>query len=64
MVDVVVFGVYFNVGECCNFGFRIIVYEDIVEEFVVWMVVLFCDVLFGDLLDLLIKVGVIIMFDY
>ena len=28
-VDAIVFGVYFNAGECCNSGSRIIVHEDI-----------------------------------
>jgi betaine-aldehyde dehydrogenase len=29
----VTFGVYFNAGECCNSGSRIIVHEDIAEDF-------------------------------
>jgi betaine-aldehyde dehydrogenase len=33
--DAVVFGVYFNVGQCCNSGSRIIVHEDIAEAFTV-----------------------------
>ena len=32
--DAVVFGVYFNAGECCNSGSRIIVHEDIAEDFI------------------------------
>ena len=33
MVDAVVFGVYFNAGECCNSGSRVIVHESIAERF-------------------------------
>ena len=29
VVDAVVFGVYFNMGECCNSGSRILVHEDV-----------------------------------
>ncbi len=29
--DAITFGVYFNAGECCNSGSRIIVHEDIVD---------------------------------
>ncbi|OMH29436.1 aldehyde dehydrogenase family protein [Motiliproteus sp. MSK22-1] len=32
-VDAVVFGVYFNAGECCNSGSRILVHESIAEKF-------------------------------
>lgn len=32
-VDAVVFGVYFNQGECCNSGSRIIVHESIADDF-------------------------------
>ena len=31
-VDAIVFGVYFNAGECCNSGSRIIVHEAIAED--------------------------------
>ena len=31
-VDAIVFGIYFNAGECCNSGSRIIVHEDVAEE--------------------------------
>jgi betaine-aldehyde dehydrogenase len=33
MVDAVVFGVYFNAGECCNSGSRVLVHESIAERF-------------------------------
>ncbi len=32
-VDAVVFGIYFNAGECCNSGSRILVHESIAEKF-------------------------------
>jgi len=34
VVDAVVFGVYFNMGECCNSGSRILVEESIADELV------------------------------
>lgn len=58
--DAVVFGVYFNAGECCNSGSRIIVHEDIAEEFVARTVALSRLVPFGDPLDPSTKVGAII----
>ncbi len=59
-VDAVVFGVYFNAGECCNSGSRIIVHEDIAEEFLKRTVELSRKVPFGDPLDPSTKVGAII----
>ena len=59
-VDAVVFGVYFNAGECCNSGSRIILHEDIAEEFVSRTVALSREVPFGDPLDPHTKVGAII----
>ncbi|QFT29887.1 Betaine aldehyde dehydrogenase [Labrenzia sp. THAF82] len=59
-VDAVVFGVYFNAGECCNSGSRIIVHEDIAEEFTRRTVALSRQVPFGDPLDPSTKVGAII----
>ena len=59
-VDAVVFGVYFNAGECCNSGSRIIVHEDIAEDFVARTVALSRKVPFGDPLDPSTKVGAII----
>jgi betaine-aldehyde dehydrogenase len=32
--DAITFGVYFNAGECCNSGSRIIVHEDVAEALV------------------------------
>jgi len=59
-VDAVVFGVYFNAGECCNSGSRIIVHEDIAEDFLARTVTLSRQVPFGDPLDPSTKVGAII----
>lgn len=59
-VDAVVFGVYFNAGECCNSGSRIIVHEDIAEDFIARTVELSRKVPFGDPLDPSTKVGAII----
>jgi len=59
-VDAVVFGVYFNAGECCNSGSRIIVHEDIAEAFVARTVEVSRKVPFGDPLDPSTKVGAII----
>ena len=59
-VDAVVFGVYFNAGECCNSGSRIIVHEDIAEAFLKATVDLSRKVPFGDPLDPSTKVGAII----
>jgi acyl-CoA reductase-like NAD-dependent aldehyde dehydrogenase len=63
-VDAVVFGVYFNAGECCNSGSRIIVHEDIAEAFLKATVELSRKVPFGDPLDPSTKVGAIITPDH
>lgn len=63
-VDAVVFGVYFNAGECCNSGSRIIVHEDIAEAFLNATVDLSRKVPFGDPLDPSTKVGAIITPDH
>lgn len=59
-VDAIVFGVYFNAGECCNSGSRIIVHEDIAEEVIARVVALSREVPFGDPLNPETKVGAII----
>ncbi|MEO1680355.1 MAG: aldehyde dehydrogenase family protein [Pseudomonadota bacterium] len=59
-IDAIVFGVYFNAGECCNSGSRIIVHEDIAEEVIARTVALSQKVPFGDPLDPATKVGAII----
>jgi betaine-aldehyde dehydrogenase len=58
--DAVVFGVYFNVGQCCNAGSRIVVHEDIAEAFTAKVVALSTKVAFGDPLDPSTQVGAIV----
>lgn len=58
--DAVTFGVYFNVGQCCNSSSRIIVHEDIAEDFVARVVALSRNVKFGDPLDPDTQVGAIV----
>ncbi|MDB0071631.1 aldehyde dehydrogenase family protein [Planktomarina temperata] len=58
--DAVTFGVYFNVGQCCNSSSRIIVHEDIAEDFVRRVVALSRKVKFGDPLDPDTQVGAIV----
>lgn len=58
--DAVTFGVYFNVGQCCNSSSRIIVHEDIAEDFVKRVVALSRKVKFGDPLDPDTQVGAIV----
>jgi betaine-aldehyde dehydrogenase len=59
-VDAIVFGVYFNAGECCNSGSRIIVHEDVAETVTERVVALSRKVAFGDPLDEATKVGAIV----
>lgn len=58
--DAVTFGVYFNVGQCCNSSSRIIVHEDIAEAFTARVVALSKQVKFGDPLDPTTQVGAIV----
>lgn len=58
-VDAVVFGVYFNQGECCNSGSRIIVQESIADEFLERVVKRSEIVKVGDPLDPAVLVGAI-----
>ena len=58
--DAVTLGVYFNVGQCCNSGSRIIVHEDIAEAFTARVVDLSRKVAFGDPLDPRTQVGAIV----
>lgn len=58
--DAVTFGVYFNTGQCCNSGSRIIVHEDIADALVERVVALSKRVAFGDPLDPRTQVGAII----
>lgn len=59
-IDAIVFGVYFNAGECCNSGSRIIVHEDIAAEVTRRVVALSQKVPFGDPLHPDTKVGALI----
>ncbi|NUB44221.1 aldehyde dehydrogenase family protein [Fertoebacter nigrum] len=58
--DAVTFGTYFNAGQCCNAGSRIIVHEDIADDFVARVVALSRRVAFGDPLDPATQVGAIV----
>ena len=58
--DAVTFGIYFNVGQCCNSSSRIIVHEDIAADFVKQVVALSRKVKFGDPLDDSTQVGAIV----
>ena len=58
--DAIVFGAYFNAGECCNAGSRVIVHEDVHDELVQKVVTLSKHVVFGDPLDPSTQVGAII----
>lgn len=59
-VDAVVFGVYFNAGECCNSGSRVLVHQDIAEKFTRAVVEKARQVKVGDPLHPEVKVGSII----
>jgi NAD-dependent aldehyde dehydrogenases len=58
--DAITFGVYFNAGECCNSGSRIIVHEDVAETVIEKVVALSRKVAFGDPLNPETQVGAII----
>jgi len=60
MIDAIVFGVYFNMGECCNSGSRILIHEDIADDFVANVLEHAKKVKVGDPLDPEVKVGAII----
>ncbi|MEM7319497.1 MAG: aldehyde dehydrogenase family protein [Pseudomonadota bacterium] len=59
-VDAIVFGAYFNVGQCCNVSSRIVVHEDIAADVVARVVALSREVVFGDPLDPDTQVGAIV----
>lgn len=59
-IDAVVFGVYFNMGECCNSGSRIIVQNEIADEFVKRVYEKAKKVKVGDPLNPEVKLGAII----
>lgn len=59
-VDAAVFGAYFNAGECCNAGSRLILHKSIVDEVVKRIARLSSEVKVGDPLDPTTQVGAII----
>jgi betaine-aldehyde dehydrogenase len=60
VIDAVVFGVFFNMGECCNSGSRLLVHEEVAENFLDRVLKHACKVKVGDPLDPDVKVGAII----
>ena len=58
-LDAVVYGVYFNMGECCNSGSRLLVQRSIAEAFIDRVVERAATVPVGDPLDPATKVGAI-----
>jgi betaine-aldehyde dehydrogenase len=59
-LDAVVFGVYFNMGECCNSGSRLLVQNSIADEFVGRVIETAKRIPVGDPLDEHTKIGAII----
>ncbi len=59
-VDAVVFGVYFNAGECCNSGSRVLVHESIAERFTAAVIERARAVPVGDPLHPDVKVGAMV----
>jgi betaine-aldehyde dehydrogenase len=58
--DAVTFGIYFNVGQCCNSSSRIILHEDIADAFIDRVVALSRKVAFGNPLHADTQVGAIV----
>ncbi|MFV0432644.1 MAG: aldehyde dehydrogenase family protein [Leucobacter sp.] len=59
-VDAAVFGGYFNVGQCCNSGSRIIVHRSIADEFAQAVAARAAQVKLGDPLDSETQIGAIV----
>jgi betaine-aldehyde dehydrogenase len=59
-LDAVVFGVYFNMGECCNSGSRLLVQRSIADEFINRVIETAKKIPVGDPLDEQTKIGAII----
>ena len=59
-IDAAVFGAYFNAGECCNAGSRLIVHRDVAEDVTNRIATLSAKVKVGDPLDPETLVGAII----
>ncbi|MEW6634806.1 MAG: aldehyde dehydrogenase family protein [Pseudomonadota bacterium] len=62
--DAAVFGGFFNAGECCNAGSRLIVHEAIADDFLGAVKALAGKIRVGDPLDDLTKVGAMISADH
>ena len=62
--DAAVFGGFFNAGECCNAGSRLIVHQDIAQDFLAEVKKLAAKVPVGDPLDDRTKVGAMISQDH
>lgn len=62
--DAAVFGGFFNAGECCNAGSRLIVHKDIADDFLKAVSALVARVRVGDPLDDATKVGAMISADH
>ena len=58
-LDAVVYGVYFNMGECCNSGSRLLVQRSIADDFIERVVERARTVPVGDPLDPATKIGAI-----
>jgi acyl-CoA reductase-like NAD-dependent aldehyde dehydrogenase len=63
-VDAAVFGGFFNAGECCNAGSRLIVHRDIADDFLAQVKEVASGVAVGDPLDEASKVGAMISPDH
>jgi acyl-CoA reductase-like NAD-dependent aldehyde dehydrogenase len=59
-LDAVMFGAYFNAGECCNAGSRVILHQSIADDFLAEACERASGVIVGDPLDAAVKVGAII----
>jgi betaine-aldehyde dehydrogenase len=59
-LDAVVFGVCFNMGECCNSGSRLLVHRSIAEDFINQVIETAKKIPVGDPLDEQTKIGAII----
>jgi len=59
-VDAAVFGAYFNAGECCNAGSRLILHADIADDVVARIRALSAEVKVGDPLERSTQVGAIV----
>ena len=62
--DAAVFGGFFNAGECCNAGSRLIIHQDIASDFLAAVNALTAKVRVGDPLDDGTKVGAMISTDH